>query len=737
MTYQFLSLFHRDHLQPHAESPIGRLRAGPRLRSAALVTALLSSVLTTLPLSVIDASPASAASGPGVTRYRINTGGPSTSSGGWTADSATAPSAYIGSTGSKIAATTRAITLHSSVPAGVDSAIFQDERYKPSTLGNLETNFPVTAGRSYDVRLYFAEIYSGCQSVGCRKVDVTIENQQVLNDYDTFAEVGGYKGTMKSFSVTPGDGNLDINFERVLKAPRVTAMEIIERPLPECSDGQDNDGDGVSDYPADQGCDSSTDDSEAPNPSQCSDRLDNDGDARNNHPDDPGCSSPADNDETDPPPVGVGNGDTEPSVAGVGQQPGIDCASVSGEDVSPGGNIQAALNASSSVCLNGPGFYRTGNISPGASDTLVAEDGAIISGAKTVTDWSASGSNWVSSGQIFTPVQQSGSTCERPGYSRACDYVDVFRSNRPMRAYASLSALGSAPDAGYFFDYAADKVYINRTPAGQLLELTDIKSAGIQSSASGITLRNVRVEKFAGNCTDLGPGAQLDNVTIFGCHSHGARMKTGSTTRDSYIAWQGTMGSFGSGIGLLLENNEFAYNNQAGFGTANGGPWHAGNTKFASTTNLKVTGNYMHHSRFSDGFWTDINNVNSEVWNNRFSFNDRFGYFHEISCSINIHHNTFEGNGSDGIRVSDSNDGTFAFNTFKNNKGRAVNMSLQSHNMALPKCLGTNTTRDVSNTMKRNNVHDNISINSGAFTCSGYSPCDGGRENRIVNNTVQ
>lgn len=736
MNHHLDSLFRRDRLPTNA-GPSTTGHARPRLRSATLATALLASVLTTSPLTLLSPAPATAAPGPEVTRYKINVGGPAIS-GGWTADTLTTPSPYIGSTGSKVAATTQATSLNPSIPAGVPAGIFQDERYKPSTTGNLDANFPVTTGFGYDVRLYFAEIYAGCQSVGCRTMDVNIEGKQVLNDHDTFAEAGGYKGLMKSFQVTAGDANLDIDFVRVLKAPRVTAIEIIERSPTQCSDAQDNDGDGGTDFPADQGCDGPGDDTEAPDAPQCSDRLDNDGDGKSNHPNDPGCSSPTDNDETDLPPVGGGgSGETKASVPGVGQQAGVDCATVTGEDVAPGGNIQAALNASATVCLNGPGFYRTGNISPGANDTLVAENGAIISGAKTVSDWSVSGSTWVSSGQTFTPAQQSGSTCERPGYSRACDYVDIFRSDRPMRAYTSLSALEGAPDAGFYFDYAADKIFINRTPVGQVLEVTDIKTDGIRSSSNGIILRNVRVEKFAGNCTDLGAGAQLDNVTIFGCHSHGARMKAGSTTRDSYIAWQGTMGSFGSGLGLLLENNEFAYNNHAGFGTVNGGPWHAGNTKFASTTNLKVTGNYMHHSRFSDGFWTDINNVNSEVWNNRFSFNDRFGYFHEISCSINIHHNTFEGNGSDGIRVSDSNDGTFAFNTFKSNRGRAINMSLQPHNMALPKCLGTNTTRDVSNTMKRNSVHDNTSISSGAFTCSGYTPCDGGRENRIFNNTVQ
>ncbi|MCI0531314.1 MAG: hypothetical protein L0Y74_05145 [candidate division Zixibacteria bacterium] len=48
---------------------------------------------------------------------------------------------------------------------------------------------------------------------------------------------------------------------------------------PECSDGLDNDGDGLIDFPADCGCTSALDPTEAPNPlTQCNDGLDNDGD---------------------------------------------------------------------------------------------------------------------------------------------------------------------------------------------------------------------------------------------------------------------------------------------------------------------------------------------------------------------------------------------------------------------------------------------------------------------------
>lgn len=73
-------------------------------------------------------------------------------------------------------------------------------------------------------------------------------------------------------------------------------------PTYQCSDNQDNDGDGRVDYPNDPGCSSSTDNDEfntiVVNPVyQCSDNQDNDSDGRVDYPNDPGCSSATDNDE--------------------------------------------------------------------------------------------------------------------------------------------------------------------------------------------------------------------------------------------------------------------------------------------------------------------------------------------------------------------------------------------------------------------------------------------------------
>lgn len=71
-----------------------------------------------------------------------------------------------------------------------------------------------------------------------------------------------------------------------------------------CNDNQDNDGDGVSDYPFDVGCESYTDQSENNSPVvslfACNDAGDNDGDGFVDMTD-PGCSSPFDNNEFNSP----------------------------------------------------------------------------------------------------------------------------------------------------------------------------------------------------------------------------------------------------------------------------------------------------------------------------------------------------------------------------------------------------------------------------------------------------
>jgi hypothetical protein len=183
-------------------------------------------VLTVLTLlAVVPAAPTSAAS----IAHRVNAGGPSL--GGtpaWSEDSSASPSPFVNAaeTGNKTFVTSSAIDMSDpSVPAGTPTEVFQSERWDGGTAPEMEWNFPVTAG-THEVRLYFAETYSGTQSVGARVFDVLIEGTVVLDDYDVFADVGGHKGVVKSFVVS-SDANLDIDFGHVVQNPAIKGIEVL------------------------------------------------------------------------------------------------------------------------------------------------------------------------------------------------------------------------------------------------------------------------------------------------------------------------------------------------------------------------------------------------------------------------------------------------------------------------------------------------------------------------------
>jgi hypothetical protein len=83
-------------------------------------------------------------------------------------------------------------------------------------------------------------------------------------------------------------------------------------PQPQCSDGVDNDGDGLIDFPYDPGCftanqDDETDDCPTgPNCPQCANAQDDDMNGTSDYPDDPGCSAASDTDEYTDDPLACG-----------------------------------------------------------------------------------------------------------------------------------------------------------------------------------------------------------------------------------------------------------------------------------------------------------------------------------------------------------------------------------------------------------------------------------------------
>ncbi|MGH2753738.1 MAG: malectin domain-containing carbohydrate-binding protein, partial [Actinomycetota bacterium] len=172
-------------------------------------------------------SSASAAEQPAV--FRVNAGGaelPGTPA--WTADTGSNPSSFVNAaaTGNKTSAPNANVNMtHPSLPAGTPVDLFKTERWDPAGDPEMKWSFPVTEG-AYEARLYFAETYSGTQSVGARVFDVSIEGGVVLNDYDIFADVGGHTAVMKSFIVS-SDSSLDIELGHVTENPAIKGIEIL------------------------------------------------------------------------------------------------------------------------------------------------------------------------------------------------------------------------------------------------------------------------------------------------------------------------------------------------------------------------------------------------------------------------------------------------------------------------------------------------------------------------------
>ncbi|HVR79542.1 MAG TPA: ThuA domain-containing protein [Acidimicrobiia bacterium] len=180
---------------------------------------------------VAPGSTASFAAGSGVvgTLFRVNAGGPlvAATDGGpdWEADSSTSPNPAHNS-GSNTATWPPVTSLDGSVPSSTPAEVFSSERWDPPTGNEMEWDIPVASGTEVEVRLYFANSHTPSNQVGARVFDVTLDGNLVLDDYDIFADVGGFTGVMKAFTIT-SDGNVDIDFGHVTQNPLVNAIEIV------------------------------------------------------------------------------------------------------------------------------------------------------------------------------------------------------------------------------------------------------------------------------------------------------------------------------------------------------------------------------------------------------------------------------------------------------------------------------------------------------------------------------
>ena len=155
---------------------------------------------------------------------RVNAGGPAiTDTPDWEADD---PASVYVNAGSDIFDTGATIDMTDpSIPAGTPMALFQTERWDPEGGAEMTWDFPVTNG-TYTVDLYFAEIYNGAFSIGARVFDVDINGTTVLDNYDTYADVGAETAVIKTFPVTVTNGTINIELGHVTENTAIKALQI-------------------------------------------------------------------------------------------------------------------------------------------------------------------------------------------------------------------------------------------------------------------------------------------------------------------------------------------------------------------------------------------------------------------------------------------------------------------------------------------------------------------------------
>ncbi|WP_340077503.1 malectin domain-containing carbohydrate-binding protein [Leptobacterium sp. I13] len=171
--------------------------------------------------------------------FRVNAGGALTTSNDafmdWTEDRSAGSAGGAATTGtpsSYVNAGTQDVTFGVTLSGftnttGYPDSLFAVERYNTfDSPNNMQWDFPVTNG-VYTVNLLFGEVWNGIQNPNIREFDVFIEDKLVLENYDQNEVYGWNVAIVETFNTEVTDGNLDIDFVKILENPNIKGIEII------------------------------------------------------------------------------------------------------------------------------------------------------------------------------------------------------------------------------------------------------------------------------------------------------------------------------------------------------------------------------------------------------------------------------------------------------------------------------------------------------------------------------
>ncbi len=291
-----------------------------------------------------------------------------------------------------------------------------------------------------------------------------------------------------------------------------------------------------------------------------------------------------------------------------------------------------------------PGVHRGVSIAPQSGDTFLGQPGAILSGAKVLSNWKSGGGYWYVGGQTSELTGSGGCMYFSDGTRYdACKYPEqLFVDGETWWQVTSISQLSHGR---WYFDYNADRVYIGGNPAGRLVELSTTTRA-FHGTSSGVTISGLVIEKYANRAQTGaidGGGTTawtVSNNTLRLNHGFGLRIGNRMQVSNNHVHHNGQVGMGGIGDDVLVVGNEIAWNHTGGFLH----DWEAGGTKFVLTNRLVFRDNWVHNND-GRGFWADIENINMLVEDNLVEYNFKGGIVHEVGYSAVIRDNVSRYNG--------------------------------------------------------------------------------------------
>lgn len=310
--------------------------------------------------------------------------------------------------------------------------------------------------------------------------------------------------------------------------------------------------------------------------------------------------------------------------------------------IEPGASIQAAVDQAgpgASFCLKS-GTHRIQAVRPLANQRFYGESRTILDGARLLTRFGRENNYWVADDQLQHGPRIGSCAREAPG----CNLPEgLFIDDVPL---VPVLAKGDVGPGRFYFDHGAGKIYFADNPAGHNIEAT-VAAFAFESSAPGVLIRNVTIEKYASVAQKGAIQAQQANGwTVENCElrlnsAAGIAAGPGTRVRNCDIHHNGQIGITGVGRDVIIEQNRIWANNTRNFSP----DWEAGGVKLAVSEGVVLRGNHVYDNR-GPGLWCDIECRNVLYEENVSERNSGPGIFHEISFSAVIRNNVVRHNGT-------------------------------------------------------------------------------------------